>query len=143
MPRVPQTIITAAVCLLLACQGNAAGTRTQAEQNLSARIIAVKLGQTSVLEEERLRIRFIEVAGDSRCPTGVTCVWEGDAEVVLQVSRLNTPMTTFRLHTNPRFEQQGHYSPYTIALRDLAPYPRSGTSLRPREYKATLSITRP
>ena len=36
-------------------------------------------GQTAQVEGGGLRVTFYGVSADSRCPTGVTCVWEGDA----------------------------------------------------------------
>ena len=38
-----------------------------------------------------LRVTFTQVDGDSRCPADVTCVWEGDARVKIDVSEQPLP----------------------------------------------------
>jgi hypothetical protein len=45
-----------------------------------------------------LVVRFAEVPADHRCPRDVTCVWEGDAEVVVIAVQAGEERT-FRLHT--------------------------------------------
>ena len=41
--------------------------------------VNLAIGQTVAMVGEPLRITFVEVAGDSRCPRGATCVWQGEA----------------------------------------------------------------
>src|SRR6266404_7236915 len=48
-------------------------------------------GKTAGINGSRTRIRFDEVRNDSRCPADVTCVWAGDAQVVLTISRNGSP----------------------------------------------------
>ncbi|MDT5293210.1 MAG: hypothetical protein QOJ76_90, partial [Acidobacteriota bacterium] len=45
----------------------------------------IKVGRQVTLKGDGLRVRFVAVGNDSRCPEGVTCVWAGDAEVMLEV----------------------------------------------------------
>jgi len=40
----------------------------------------------SVVLGQQVSVRFVRVAEDSRCPASVTCVWEGNARVVVHVS---------------------------------------------------------
>src|SRR5215510_15692192 len=49
----------------------------------------IKNGQEVVVRGEKLRINFVGVVDESRCPTGAVCVWEGNAVVVLDVSKKN------------------------------------------------------
>jgi hypothetical protein len=89
-----------------------------------------------------LYVSLISVSNESRCPTGVQCVWQGDAEVKLGVSSdtldLTAPIT---LHTGiePRSaEARG----YVIRLDSLKPYPNSQTPIAQGDYRAFVTVTR-
>ena len=101
--------------------------------------VKLNYGQSIVLEDGALTVEFMSVAGESRCPEGVTCVWEGNAEIRVQVS--SAEMTeTYALNTtlNPQFvEHQG----YKIDLLSVDPYPMYKQSVEFEEYSITLDIT--
>ena len=40
-------------------------------------------GQSAVFEAEKLEVKFVDIAEDSRCPSDVTCVWAGEIVVRL------------------------------------------------------------
>lgn len=44
-------------------------------------------------------LRLLRVENDSRCPKGVNCIWEGDAEVVIAVEGADVE-SPVRLHWN-------------------------------------------
>lgn len=46
---------------------------------------ALKVGETTTIASTDLTVTLADVA-DSRCPHGVTCVWEGEARVTLRVN---------------------------------------------------------
>ncbi len=46
--------------------------------------IKIPLGESITLENHT--IKFMEVLEDSRCPKNTTCVWEGRARVLVEVS---------------------------------------------------------
>ena len=43
----------------------------------------LKLGASVHLEDAPIEVSFLSVESDSRCPTGVTCVWQGECKIVL------------------------------------------------------------
>jgi hypothetical protein len=129
------------VSLVLGCS-DAAGSRTRAENNEPHGELRVGFGQTVMFQRERLKIKFAALVNDSRCPTDVTCVLEGDAEIVVEARRANDESQNLRLHTNQRFAQRGQYQRYEITLVGLAPYPRSDTERESRDYVATLMVKR-
>jgi hypothetical protein len=82
---------------------------------------------TEVRVDSLLRVGFVDVPADSRCPTSVMCVWAGDGHVVLGVGVGMGPSDRVHLHTtlDPR---AADVSRYRITLLDLMPYPdRPGT----------------
>ena len=60
--------------------------------------ISVKLGQEFSLMpnqsvsigSESLELRFQEVINDSRCPVGVTCVWEGEVSCLVDITYMGS-----------------------------------------------------
>ena len=98
-------------------------------------------GQTAVVDGGALSVSFVKVAEDSRCPTGVQCVWAGNGAVV---STVNTPGTgkfdaTLNTTLTPKTVKAG---PYDITLVGLTPYPKQGSKIPPATYVATLHIIR-
>lgn len=84
-------------------------------------------------------VAFRGVAQDSRCPTDVTCVWEGDASLRIRASSANTDWTPFDLHTSldPRSARiDGH----TITVVGLTPSPVSDRPIANDRYRVTLRV---
>ncbi|HEX8115889.1 MAG TPA: hypothetical protein VF521_01330 [Pyrinomonadaceae bacterium] len=105
----------------------------------------LRAGQSTTFDRGRLRIRFVRVASDSRCPLDVQCVWAGNAEVILELRLKGQRGTkTLRLNTNasPERPSEGSYGRYNLKLSGLAPQRRSSQEIRPGRYTATLQVTR-
>jgi hypothetical protein len=98
----------------------------------------VSEGETAVVDDV-LSLTFSAVTEDSRCPTDVQCIWEGNAIVELGVAVDDGPTTRLYLDTNPGFGTIATYDAYTIGLLGLEPYPATGTP-RIGPYRATLVI---
>lgn len=129
--------LTAALFVLLAtCAGYGQTPRSARELNL-------KVGRVVTLEGGNLRLRFVRVASDSRCPVDVNCVWAGNAEVVVEVGgRGWRGKRTLRLNTNasPERPGEGQYGRYTLKLEGLSPQPQSKRQIKAGQYTATLLI---
>ena len=98
-------------------------------------------GQTAIVDGGALSVTFVKVAADSRCPTGVQCVWAGDGAVSLRAGTPGAGEDTATLHTTltPKAAKAG---PYEITLVGLKPYPKQGSKIPPATYVATLHIIR-
>ena len=101
--------------------------------------IEVRVGQT--VRVAMVAITFVGVSDDSRCPTGVTCVWEGDAIVRLRVGRDGATDEPVSLHANPRFSQEAVAAGVRLRLVRLEPYPDADRPIAPGEYRAALAVT--
>jgi hypothetical protein len=101
----------------------------------------VRVGQWVTIEGERLRVTLSRVAEDSRCPEGVTCVWAGNAKVVLKLSKARRRASTLTLNTgiNPK---QASFRGYEVKLVKLDPYPKEKRRIRRGDYVATLVVSR-
>jgi len=111
---------------------------------------AVPLGQPFTLVvgeravvEGGLDVKFASVVGDSRCPADVLCVWEGNAEISIDVAMTGEDHASLRLNTNPSFATEATYLSHAIELIGLEPYPRTDSETE-EPYRATLvaSLTR-
>jgi hypothetical protein len=100
----------------------------------------VKSNETVTLDG--LAITFEGVGEDSRCPTGETCVWAGDATAAFVFEKAPAAAMHRTLHTNGRFERQAGYDRFAIHLEDIRPYPKTGASIARGDYQATLVVTR-
>ena len=100
----------------------------------------LKAGESALLEGQRLCVTFDEVTGDSRCPRGVQCIWEGDAAVRLTVVQEGQEKATLDLHTAPRYNQEAEYRDFRVVLMDVAPYPKLDNAIPAAEYVATLKV---
>ena len=99
-------------------------------------------GQTAEVEGTGLRVTFESVSADSRCPVDVTCVWEGDAVVMVSVQATGSARLQHELHTSGRYPTEADAGDYRVRLVEVAPAPRSGASPAPGDYRVTLLVSR-
>ena len=99
----------------------------------------LKIGQSAYLKKEDLTITLESVGDDSRCPRGVSCVWAGNATVVLKVRRSEREPISLNLNTNlePKVTK---YSFYEIGFAGLSPYPSSDSPISKRDYEASVVV---
>ena len=103
----------------------------------------LKLGQTASIEAEELKVKFVEVVGDSRCPTGATCVWEGEVSCTLEITYLDEMYTK-------TIVQSGLSSQYAVEIFEeyeleftVQPYPELDKEIKADEYRLLITITLP
>lgn len=105
----------------------------------------LKAGRVVTLDGGGLRVRFVRVESDSRCPVDVDCVWAGNAEVLVEVGgRGWRGRKTLSLNTNagPERPGEGSYGRYTLKLVSLSPQPRSKRKIPAGQYTATLLVSK-
>jgi hypothetical protein len=84
-------------------------------------------GQAARLRGSAFRVAFIARTGESRCPLGVQCIWEGEAEVEMALSISGPETDTLRVRgylvgSAGRTTAVSRFG-YRVSLDDLAPYP--------------------
>ena len=97
--------------------------------------------QSAVVDGGALRVTFVKVSEDSRCPIGVQCVWAGDAATALILAPANGETTTPTLHTTlmPHAVASGAYE---VTLVGVKPSPQQGSTIPQSSYIATFRIAR-
>jgi hypothetical protein len=107
------------------------------------REFTLAMGQSVLVDGSGLRVTFAGVDEDSRCPSGVQCVWEGDAAVSLVAASADVPRASYELHTSLRFAREAAHGRYRIVLLRLDPTPVAGRPVPPGDYRATVVVARP
>jgi hypothetical protein len=71
------------------------------------------------------------------------CIWEGVAEVQLQLTFKGTNIP-FTLHTInfQQYHKDTIINGYTIKLEKLTPYPTTSVVINQKEYEATLVVSK-
>lgn len=97
-------------------------------------------GQAAAVAEASLTVRFVGVAGDSRCPIDALCVQGGDAIVRVDVEPARGSHSSYELHTGDM--RPARHGDLTLAIVELAPYPFSARPTQPGDYRLTLRVKR-
>lgn len=63
-------------------------------------ILVLSLGEQARLPDDS-QLGYLALINDSRCPPGVQCVWEGNAEIRLRWTPTHGPGKEFSLNTSP------------------------------------------
>jgi len=103
------------------------------------KIFELKSNQYAEFPDEKLTITFLDVLEDSRCPTDVTCVWQGMTTLrfnMFQIVDTELLLNTLDKNTETVFDK------YHIELIDVKPYPISTTSISNDDYTAILRLSK-
>jgi hypothetical protein len=128
-----------AACLAMAACGNKVATPS-GEKIPLGREFTLAVGQSAVVGDD-VRLTLKSVTDDSRCPVDVTCVWEGDAKVSVEVIT-PSPRAEHELHTTGRESHEAKHGAYRVTLVKLEPAPRSTMTISSSDYRATLVVVR-
>src|SRR3981081_2993080 len=90
--------ITILPLLLLMLLGFAQDPRSATTVDLGEEF-NIKNGEDVVVRGEKLRITFSSLFSESRCPTGVDCVWVGNAAITIEVVKKNKKQVVAMLNT--------------------------------------------
>lgn len=102
--------------------------------------VVLKIHKEKFLPKSRLRINFVSLIEDSRCPTDTRCVWAGNARISARVSK-NGHTRTIQLNTSGQ-NNAVIVEGYSIKLVRLVPEPRSNIRINRNGYRATLEVER-
>ena len=130
------SILLLVICTL-ACTARPVATAT--DQDTGSQIILAP-GESSHIPGTDATIAFETVVEDSRCPTGQTCIREGDAAVRLRIEKPDAAPSTLTLHTGEPGAREADADGVNVRLVDVRPYPAGDTKPQQEEYRATLLV---
>ena len=136
--KVCRPSIVLSVLLALGCSSSSlTGPTVQLNE-----VFELKPNEAATVDTTPIKVHFVSVANDSRCPIQVICVQEGDATVKIEVLESGAATKSYELHTATNSQPVTHQV-YTIELVKLAPYPTSaGQVIVAADYRATFRVTR-
>jgi hypothetical protein len=83
-------------------------------------------------------LSFDRVLSDSRCPRGISCVWEGEVTIALTLSEsVGKAAFTLSDHAPTRF-----VNGYSFTLVSMQPAPTAGSTIPEADYRATIRVAR-
>ena len=136
--------ITAVIC---GCAGNSPREgQTYKREALQAELdtpITLAFSRIASLEGGKILIEFADVTEDSRCPVNVTCVWEGQVTVVLNISMDGTELGSLSLTSRAGHEKLAiaDIESYSIRLQKVEPS-KTKDEIELDEYIITLIISK-
>ena len=100
-------------CTLLPTDGGGKLVQTEEDFTLAE-------GQTAIVSEPRIAVRFLEVTEDSRCPVEADCIAAGNATVRLRVSHEGFEPAILDLRTDEPVSRKV-YNYYAVEMTGLEP----------------------
>lgn len=97
-------------------------------------------GQTAVLNSDDLTVKFVKIVSDSRCPTGVQCIWAGEVSSLIEISYQNQKKEMV-LKLLGSGEGNDLFTDYKISFT-VEPYPEYGKELKAEDYRLHLTISK-
>lgn len=149
--RERRALASVVLLLMLACEGGSrtqpsvppngdTGTQAGAGPAGPGDAVVVELRFDETMPVGALRLRWLEL-GDSRCPLGVQCVWEGQAVVTLEVSGDEVVPERVELTLRAGVEAAARaVAGRELRLLGVDPYPREGVTASRDEYVATIDL---
>jgi len=97
-------------------------------------------GQSASLDEGAVRLKFVEVVRDNRCPINAICVTAGEGVARIEVSRGLDKHETHEIaaQTTKTFATLE----VTVNFVNLQPYPVITDAIPQADYRATFKVTR-
>jgi len=129
-------VLTVFILLLAAGFSCSSGNKISLGQEFT-----LPVGSTAAISGEDLSLKFIEVTTDSRCPTGVVCVWAGEAKCRMLVTYQGTESEVVITQPGSSAGMQNLFQKYTVSFK-LEPYPESGKQIESADYKLITTITK-
>jgi len=97
-------------------------------------------GKQKTASKSKLKVMFVSVVEDSRCPVGVNCIWAGNAKVKVKIiGKRSTKEFEFNTNSGPKGDV---FEGWSIVIDSLTPEPHTDKPISQASYKAKFTITR-
>jgi hypothetical protein len=107
----------------------------------SSAVIDLRFDETVEYRDLKLRLVGLD---DSRCPIGVTCVWEGQIVATLEVARGAEGSVELEMVRRAGIEPETSRAfDHELVLQGVDPHPQYGVTRERSEYVAHIEIVDP
>lgn len=95
-------------------------------------------------EPNNIDVKFLNVTDDSRCPSDVTCIWQGKSTITINVVKSSQNVGNFSLTSGlgDKNATVQILDGYFLHLTKIEPYPKSGTKISLSDYVATFELSK-
>lgn len=102
--------------------------------------VTVSAGET--VSAGDVRVRFAELLEESRCPSTVICVWQGNGKIRVEITN-HRATSSVQLNTagDPSFPREATALGVRVRLEELQPYPQDTGPHDPSRYRARLLVS--
>lgn len=110
----------------------------------------LKITQKKCIKKKGNSLVLKEVLSDSRCPTGVNCIWAGEAKIVVAVyhDRKFVKEETLTISGSNSQENIAWFAQYLPADKrnvksiNVVPHPKEGVKIKPKDYYLRIGYTK-
>jgi hypothetical protein len=105
----------------------------------------LRIHQKAVLASDNIKIKFLKVTQDSRCPANVQCIWAGQVEIVVKVWENGKNLGEFTLTSKPGSPDSAIKSfgnNFTIKFVGIEPSLSSQQQIKKSDYIAQLVVSK-
>lgn len=128
-------IVVLAILPSIGCAGPGQITASLGQQ------FTLGAGQMAAITGDNLSIRFIEVITDSRCPSNVVCIWQGEVSCLTEITKTGAPPYRVVL-TQPGLSGESAkqaFDGYQVSFK-VEPYPVAGQAIPKDKYQLVLTV---
>jgi len=95
-------------------------------------------------EPNNINVKFLNVTNDSRCPSDVTCIWQGKSTITVNVVKSGQNVGNFSLTSGlgDKNATVQILDGYFLQVTKIEPYPKSGTTISLSDYVATFELSK-
>jgi len=98
----------------------------------------IQFNQTATIQDIQIKIANLT---DSRCPSDVTCIWQGQAKVLFVINKNSQNLGNFSLILNDKNSEARSFDHYSIQIIKVDPYPISTKKIQLSDYDVTLKLS--
>jgi len=135
-----RVIVIIGVMLFLLLPAGCGGGEGEIQASLDSEFI-LSIGQSARIGSEDLSIKFVEVIGDSRCPEGVVCIWEGEVSCLIDIDYGGTVLQKTLVQRGSPGSSESDFSDYRLRF-GVNPYPKVGEQIKDSEYRLHMTVNK-
>lgn len=102
--------------------------------------IVTKLKANESYKTNNIEVKLVEIVEDSRCPEGVSCMWAGEAIVLIDIFKDGEKVERKKVTFNSEDPMIFSSEKLTIKGLNVMPYPKDGEKINPKDYYLQLDV---
>lgn len=101
----------------------------------------LKIGDAAKIDSE-LQLTLLDAVEDSRCPSNVTCVWEGTVYVQVNLIKDDLNLGNHKIRLGENEDDKQIFDGYSVGLVAVEPHPLSTFPTKSSDYVMTFLVSK-